>query len=223
VYLDGCFNLIFSISENNITSIFTGQQTKSIMLPQSGKTKFIAIEFYPFGAFPFLNMPMYNFTNTVISPIDIFGNSYLNLNDKIFISSIEQCITIIEKYLIEKLSINKNDISQSKRATQLLYINQGHMRIDDLAHNVNMSKRNLERKFEITTGLSPKSLAKIFRFNKIKNELMHNPNLKLTSLAYQFHYFDQAHFINDFKQITGLTPSSFAKDVIDKKIFFNSQ
>jgi AraC-like DNA-binding protein len=223
VYPDGCFNLIISFSENKLTSYFTGQQTQAIKIPQSSKVKFIAVEFYPYGAFPFFNIPMNEFTDTITSPLNIFGNSFSELHEKIFGSSDTLSIQLIETFLMEKLLINKLDIEQSKKASQLLYLYKGNLRIDQLAVSLNMTKRTLERKFETTTGLTPKTMAKVFRFNKVKNELMLDPYTNLTSLAYQYNYFDQSHFIHEFKQITGHSPSSFSKEVIEKQIYFNRQ
>jgi len=223
VYPDGCVDLIFSLSENKYTSFFSGQQTKAIKIPQLNKVKFVAIEFFPYGAFPFFNIPIKEFTGVITAPADIFGNSFIELSEKVFASSPALIIQSIETFLIQRLLKNKVDIEQTIKAAQLLYQYKGNIRIDQLAATVNMTARTLERKFEIATGLTPKALAKVFRFNKIKNELMLAPYSNLTSLAYKYNYFDQAHFIHDFKQFTGYPPASFAKEVIEKNIYFNRQ
>jgi len=223
VYPDGCVDLIFSCSENKYSSFLSGQQTKAIKIPQLNKVKFIAVEFYPYGAFPFINIPMKEFTGMVTAPADIFGNSFIELNEKVFTSSPSLSIQSIETFLIQRLLKNKVGIEQTIKAAQILYQHKGNLRIDQLATSVNMTTRTLERKFEITTGLTPKALAKVFRFNKIKNELMLAPYSNLTSLAYKYNYFDQAHFNHDFKQFTGYSPASFAKEVFEKQIYFNRQ
>jgi AraC-like DNA-binding protein len=225
VYPDGCIDLVFSFSGNNLTSFFTGQQTTTIKIPQSSAVKFVAVEFFPFGAFPFVHTPMKQFTGTVASPADIFGAPFRELEEKIFASSSAERIQVIENFLLQRLLAHKADgvVKQPKNAAQLLYAKKGNIRIDQLADAVNMTKRTLERKFETAIGLTPKALAKIFRFNKIKNELIRDPYSNLSSLAYQYHYFDQAHFIHDFQQCAGSSPATFAKGVMEKQIYFNRQ
>ena len=62
-------------------------------------------------------------------------------------------------------------------------------------------------------GISPKAFQQIHRFQKLSNFLLYNKiNLNLTELSYDYHYYDQTHFIKDFKHFSGTTPSQFLKD-----------
>ena len=76
-----------------------------------------------------------------------------------------------------------------------------------------VNRRKLERDFDYHVGVSPKFLQRVLRFRRTIAAFYRRSCRNLTELAYECGYFDQAHFINDFKEFTGQTP----------RHFFNSQ
>ncbi len=68
------------------------------------------------------------------------------------------------------------------------------------------SERYIQKLFLDNVGITPKSFSNIHRFNK-SLQLIQTADLPLTSIAYDCGYYDQAHFIKEFKKFTGLTPS----------------
>src|SRR5262249_36673949 len=74
-----------------------------------------------------------------------------------------------------------------------------------------MAVRQLERGFRQVLGTSPKSFARTVRFQQAERRLMFDPDAGLTDLAHECGYFDQAHFIKDFKAFTGKTPAQYAE------------
>ena len=77
------------------------------------------------------------------------------------------------------------------------------------AKEINISKRRLEQRFQKEIGISQKLYLRTIRINKVINHIRANENIKLTQVAYQFGYFDQSHFIRDFKSFTGQSPRQF--------------
>ena len=73
-----------------------------------------------------------------------------------------------------------------------------------------MSKRRqLERNFKKQIGVSPKQLGKVIRLQTALKMLLDPKTERLTEIAYESEYFDQAHFIKDFKEFTGINPKDF--------------
>jgi transcriptional regulator GlxA family with amidase domain len=70
--------------------------------------------------------------------------------------------------------------------------------------------RQLQRKFQRDVGASPKFFARTLRFEQAQRRLMLEPETELTGLAFDCGYFDQAHFIKEFRVFTGKTPSAYA-------------
>ena len=73
-----------------------------------------------------------------------------------------------------------------------------------------ISQSPFEKRFRKVVGTNPKKFASIVRFQKVMQDLANKPCL-LTEIAYQNHYFDQAHFIKDFQKFAGNTPEAFRK------------
>src|SRR5262249_53525455 len=122
--------------------------------------------------------------------------------------------------LLARRNDQTDDVALIRMASQFLYEQRGIASIPRLAVFVNLSERSLAWKFLQTTGFSPKMLARIVRFNFIRNDLMHRPQQSLTDLALRYQYFDQAHFIHDFASFTGQAPLAFARDVSNGLIRF---
>ncbi|MCI0750336.1 MAG: helix-turn-helix transcriptional regulator, partial [Flammeovirgaceae bacterium] len=84
---------------------------------------------------------------------------------------------------------------------------EGQIRVDSLAYEVGNSKRNLERKFKDTTGLTPKKFIDNTRFQFSLKRLSNNRDLQ--EVTFLSGYYDLSHFVNDFKKITGKTPEKY--------------
>jgi methylphosphotriester-DNA--protein-cysteine methyltransferase len=81
--------------------------------------------------------------------------------------------------------------------------------MEDLANQTALSTSQFERRFKFLTGVTPKTMARLIRFENIRNMLIINPQRRATDLAQDFGYTDQAHFIHDFKALSTLTPGEF--------------
>jgi methylphosphotriester-DNA--protein-cysteine methyltransferase len=92
-------------------------------------------------------------------------------------------------------------------AVGTLYATQGHVRMQDLAAQCGLSLRHFERQFKALTGISPKLLARIIRFEGVVYGLLQG--LPLDDLAHDFGYTDQSHLIHDFKAFAGCAPQQF--------------
>ena len=78
--------------------------------------------------------------------------------------------------------------------------------IQRLSLNYGLSERYIQKLFESVVGLTPRTFFNTHRFNR-SLELVRSSDLHLTSIAYDCGYYDQAHFIREFRKFTGITPS----------------
>jgi AraC-like DNA-binding protein len=100
------------------------------------------------------------------------------------------------------------------RAVTLATRAHGLVRVDDLATTAGVSARQLERQFAIHVGLSPKRFLRVLRFQQVLAALR-EPSAASSGwadVAAQHGFYDQAHFINDFKHFTGETPGAWEID-----------
>jgi len=120
-------------------------------------------------------------------------------------------ISRAEAFLLRMLEKQEPEADLVSRAAELMR-NSGEVNIREISERVNVSQRHLERKFRKALGLSPKQYLRLTRLNRVMRVLEQNRSLDLTSVAYYCGYFDQAHFIKDFKRITGQNPSVFNRE-----------
>jgi len=85
----------------------------------------------------------------------------------------------------------------------------GLVSIEKFAYQANMSMRNFERRFSENIGISPKLYCRIIRFNHALELKLKNPKQNWSSIAQECGYFDQMHFIKDFKQFADGSPNTF--------------
>ncbi|MNY46150.1 HTH-type transcriptional activator Btr [compost metagenome] len=83
----------------------------------------------------------------------------------------------------------------------------GLITVGKLSTEIGLSQRQLSRRFQENIGLSPKAYLRVSRFVQSLQHLKKYPLISLTEVAYQSGYYDQAHFIRDYKVYTGHSPS----------------
>ena len=84
-------------------------------------------------------------------------------------------------------------------------------RVDELATQVGMGERALQRLFGDYVGVSPKWVIRRFRLHDAASRLAKAEDVNLTHLAQELGYSDQAHFTRDFKAIVGRSPSDYRR------------
>jgi methylphosphotriester-DNA--protein-cysteine methyltransferase len=87
------------------------------------------------------------------------------------------------------------------------------MKISDLEDKTGYSRRYLEILFKNHIGFSPKTLATIFRFQKFYRKWATDRQYGELKEELYDHYFDQAHFVKEFKRMTGFSPQRFIREV----------
>lgn len=115
-------------------------------------------------------------------------------------------IAVIEKFLISKINFVETD-KLVLAALALIHKSRGTIRITELMSLLNISQSPLEKRFRQTVGASPKKFASIVRLKYVIQEQQKNGSL--TALSYESGFYDQAHFIKEFKNFTGENPGDF--------------
>jgi AraC-like DNA-binding protein len=219
---DGCMEMIFNYGDRfqqyfeDGTSILQpksfifGQITSFIEVAPTGVTGIIAARFLPEGLTPFLDIPVASLENKAVSIEEIFSEKGTQLQQEVLAASDnQQRIKIIETFLLSRLSEPQAIDSIAKACVEVIFQSQGQLGVVELADKVNVNRRNMERKFTTAIGMSPKQLSRVARLQATLKMLDQKKYTSLTSLAYENGYYDQAHFIKDFKEFTGMSPKSF--------------
>ncbi len=230
---DGCMEMIFHYGDlykqylGDGTSIIQpgcfvfGQITRTLEIEPTGATGIFSVRFHPYGFVPFATLPIKDMENRAVPLAELFGSDGMAIEQQILnASTTAERIERIEAFLLSRLA-NPNTIDQIIKSTiDTMLTANGQISINELSRLTNINRRQLERKFAAAIGLSPKQLSKTIRLQATLNMLLDKKFTSLTALAYAGEYYDQAHFIRDFKEFTGLTPKEFYGDSLKMTSLF---
>jgi AraC-like DNA-binding protein len=170
----------------------------------------ILVYFTEIGFTHFASHPANELFNLSLSLDDIFDRkSVTEVEEKLSIANTDKNrIKIVEQFLVSQLK----DVATDKlivEAVKLIYQTNGAIRIKELNEKLFISQSPFEKRFRKVVGATAKKFASIVRFNTVLDNL--NNSKSLTEICYENNFFDQAHFIKDFKQFTGDSPENFKR------------
>ena len=220
---DGCIEMTFNFGDKikrytsetefilHPNAMVMGQRTKSYYILPAGNVDTFAICFYPIGFVNFVKTSLDNLVDKETPLAELFGQAEANELEQQMIQATDsqERINIIEAFLLKKLN-EKNTISNIVKSTvDVLLKTNGTTPINVILKDYVSKRRQLERHFRKQIGISPKQLGKAIRLQTTLNLLLNKKSETLTDIAYEREYFDQNHFIKDFKDIVGFTPKEF--------------
>ncbi|MDC6363760.1 MULTISPECIES: helix-turn-helix domain-containing protein [Flavobacteriaceae] len=224
---DGTFGIWFMDSKDSVkrnlststipktlkkSSLF-GQKTKAVNYFYSpGSTQSFGIKINPEGLPLFLDAGSKEIKNSHVGLDCLSNKALMELEAKVFEKSIVQDkIKTVEDFMLERI-VNLNskvDYVLFSQIVKYIRYKRGAIRLNQLAEHFNISYKKIERLFQFYLGMAPKVYIRIIRFNScihLKNEL---GQLNLTQLGNEVGFFDQSHFIREFKSFSSLTPKDF--------------
>lgn len=188
-----------------------GQTLEPFYIEPTGYVNTFAIRFYPYGFSNFVSKPIKDLVNKETPLKELFGehSSMLLENRIVNAKNTRNRINIIEEFLLGELN-DKSTIDKIVMSTiDALLLSNGNASIKNILSNDISKRRQLERKFKKQIGISPKQLGKVIRLQTALKLLLNKESEKLTNIAYECEFYDQAHFIKDFKEFTGINPKDF--------------
>lgn len=192
------------------TSGITGISDSFKVFKSSAGTGTVLVYFTETGFIHFATHAANELFNLSLSLENIFEKEKVaEAEEKLALAATnKQRIKIVEQFLLSQLK----DLQTDKlivEAVKLIYKSNGSIRIKELNEKLFISQSPFEKRFRKIVGTTPKKFASIVRFNTVLRNL--NETKSLTEICYEYNFFDQAHFIKDFKQFTGDTPENFKR------------
>lgn len=220
---DGCIDMIFLLGDDirrilpggghvlQPRAMVLGQITEAFDVEPQGHVNSFAVRFHPHGFSNFVPTSISELANMETPLEAVLGKSVADALtlEVIQAAGTEERIRIVETFLLEKLNDRSTMDQLIDRTVEAILASKGSARIGAIVQDDRAERRKLERMFRDRVGVSPKQLSKVIRLQAALKLMLDGPQEKLTSIAYDSAYYDQAHFIKDFKEFTGVSPKQF--------------
>lgn len=220
---DGCVDMCFILGDDikrytterdfilQPRAMLLGQITDQFYIEPTGYVNTFAVRFYPYGFANLVDVPLSDLSNRETPLSVLFGAVKAGelSQEMIEAGDTAQRIALVERFLLERLCDGNTIDHIVKSTVDMMLSTKGSLSINVILENDASRRRQLERRFRQQVGMSPKQLSKVIRLQAILQMLLNQTAGSLTAVAYEGAYYDQAHFIRDFKEFTGITPKDF--------------
>ncbi|MDX1642559.1 MAG: helix-turn-helix domain-containing protein [Balneolaceae bacterium] len=203
-------HLVFEKGNTRIWGIVTGKFARKL----EEKGKVLGVKFRPGGFYPFYKKPVVEIMDTQLSCSHLLEENSESLESQIL--DHEEDETMVEQaelYLMRHLPPKDSNVEDVCSIVKTIEHDNSIRKVEDIADQFDISKRTIQRLFRRYVGAGPKWVIKRYRLHEAAEQLSAGKSHNWTQLALELGYYDQAHFIRDFKAIVGQTPVNFVESL----------
>ncbi len=194
-------------------SVVVGPQLTRVMLDINQSHKAVRVGFHPGGLHRILGYSLHEMIDGSYDAAGVFGTEVERLNEQLQeAGSFDAIKEVVEQFLLGKLKKLKPAMPFDSAMLELMRRN-GNIAIEQIASLSCLSLRQFERVCKTRIGFPPKLFARLVRFSKAYRLRESRPKMTWTHIAYECGYFDQMHFIRDFKEFAGVAPGVLEKEL----------
>ncbi|MEP7340195.1 MAG: helix-turn-helix domain-containing protein [Acidobacteriota bacterium] len=203
-------HIVIEKGRAEVIGVVTGKFSRLL----EGQGRVFGIKFKPGAFYPFWKAPVSQLSDGSISIQEVFGTAGELLAQAILAED-EQTkrIAIAEEFLRARLPEPDENVALINLIIDRTIANREITQVDDIVRLFDMNKRTLQRIFSQYVGVSPKWVIKRYRLHEAAEQLASGEVVDWPKVALELGYFDQAHFIKDFKTIVGESPAEYTKKI----------
>jgi len=208
-------DMLFHVRGSAVTATVVGTMTEALVAP-AAEGAFVGVRFRPGEAYAFLGGRAASLANDTITLEDFGLAGADELVDRVARSPAAGRFTVLDRWLSCRLGLTKPADPRVRAAVALVERSGGRTRAAQVAAAVGLSERQLERLFGERVGVGPKVLARIVRIQGVVAALDEavrtSEAIAWAALAAREGYADQAHLVREVKALTGVSPSTLARE-----------
>lgn len=191
----------------------SGMRKRFITIYAGGiHSSMFVIRFQKGMAYPFLQLPVSELNHQVVDADLIFGNALLLLRESLLeVATPDEKFQLVEQFLLQKLRQSIEIPPVVQFAIQKIIADPAATSIQNIVEKTGYSHKHFLALFSKHVGFNPKQFLRIAKFQQILQELEQTATVDWTQIAYNSGYYDQAHFINDFKAFSGFSPTEYMR------------
>ncbi len=190
----------------------SGMRTEYISIQaRAAESEMLVIRFRPGMAWSFLHMPAIEIKDKVVDAELVFGNELLTFREQLLNQpEPSQKFSVTETYLLQRIK-NHSDIHPAiGYCIAHIAGNPSQTSVAQMTYKTGYSSKHLISLFGKYAGINPKQYVSVLKFQQAVQLLENNPQqINWASLALDCGYYDQAHFINEFRRFSGFNPSAY--------------
>ena len=176
------------------------------------RTRSVGVHFKPWGLAPFLPMPAAELCDLPVTVEQVWGRpATAELRDRLATADgPQEMLTLLEEELVRRLRVI-DGLDLVRHMSSAVAATGGTVPIRDIGVAARASSTYLAKRFKAVVGVTPKRLARSYRFSSTVLALDVAAPIDWGDVAAGAGYFDQAHFVREFREFTGLTPTRYAE------------
>ena len=192
-------------------SIVAGARSEYAVIDSPNRASLIGVHFKPGGAFPFFKLPAGELHNESVSLEMLWGAWARELRERLLEQDTpESMFGILERALMSQaIRAARPRWRHPAVAFALEEFHSDKPTIADVTDRIGLSPRRFIQLFNEEVGLTPKLFCRIRRFQEVLTLIAHPHEVDWTHMALTCGYFDQAHFIHDFRAFSGISPTTY--------------
>jgi len=186
-----------------------GAGTDSYVTGVAAAQTVMTVHFRPAGALPFLEVPLGELTNSCVGLEDLWGREATALRERLIDAPCAASrIALVEAFLLARMSCDAFPRHPDVTTVLAAVERNPSMRVSDAAVFTGLSPKRLSALFRAQVGLPPKSYVRVRRLQAALRRL-DSGGTRGAAIATDLGYFDQAHFVRDFRAFAATTPTQY--------------
>lgn len=216
---DGCIDILFDCDAAHPVAGVYGTPLEARQFFLIPGNRYFGVRFAP-GLVPdFIRLDAESMINREYQLADVVPDSMAAFEQIVAPEiTFSRQVAIFERYFMGRLHHDGSPLTHN--LVQLIQHHQGNIRLSELEQLCGYTGRTIQRQFRQDTGLSPKAFCRIARCQWALKRLLQQGTPSSSELALELGFFDQSHFLTEFKKLTSITPRGFQR-LINAEVFFN--
>jgi len=185
-----------------------GPMSRALRLRPTAGARVLGIRMRSTGAASLVRAPLRELADRVLALGDLFERGF---EEELLGDGWQEPARLAERAvraLGERLAPPAEGAELAERATRRIFASRGTLRVRELAAELGVGERRLQRSFDLAVGLSPKRLARVARLQAVLHAFA-SPSPSLAGIAADCGYSDQAHFTHELRELVGVSPAEF--------------
>lgn len=191
-------------------SVVAGAYSRYCAIDTASMDELVGVQFRPAGARPLLGIPADKFSNEDTPLEDVWGPQAEQLRERLLAAPYAEAkLRVLESALAERLRLARAARPEVHFALQAFHKVPQAMTVADVTARAGLSPRRFAQVFREEVGLNPKTFCRIRRFQEAIRQIQNGSEVRWSDVALDCGYFDQPHFVNEFRSFSGINPTTY--------------